>query len=449
MGLAAVSLLALVSIHVLVSYALLPAIKDDSLSFVEPAFNYCRGTGLISHTFPLDATGQDRFIWHGPLTPLLYAALAPGCSVVDFYYVHVFFLFLAVSLLILIFLKKDHGALACWGAASFTTALITKLGFRPEILVVNWILFAYLAVQFPLPVLEGVACAAMFWTSPVSCGLYIVIRIANGNLPKLLRTCPEILLGAVIVTVAVLCWYPYPLADLIGGVITQAKIIAGRSDGDIWTYFVRSDFVPLFGLVFGLVYIMAVSQSYWYLLLAPFIWWFGLRVPPTWYNVTPVIVLIYLNIYSALGQRARNTIAVSLGLCGITGLIQSDMRDAITVAVAPASYARTRSEVSELEIAHRNIVAGPLFLALTNPEITFSVIDGEWHPKLAPMPSAMTSNIRLFAENGSRGTRCPPKTYEDGPLPPSVGGWPFFKSTSGWSVFGCSDRAATAKKTGY
>ena len=36
MGLAAVSLLALVSIHVLVSYALLPAIKDDSLSFVEP-----------------------------------------------------------------------------------------------------------------------------------------------------------------------------------------------------------------------------------------------------------------------------------------------------------------------------------------------------------------------------------------------------------------------------
>lgn len=342
---------------------LLPVPFGDPVLFLASAKNHCETGFFGTSLYPLDPTGQHRYVWHGILSPLLHSALSPSCSLVGFYLVS--FWIKAVSA----WLTWQIGRHYRW-APSVTTAGVllvlaaqSQIGFRPETLAVGIMLGVELALLRQRQSIALALIAALAWTQPTVFGLYVIFNVLVRTPVMVAMLSWRPLVSSVAVSALMVAIYPFPVVDLFYGIISQAQINAGRGDeSGLWTFYVFTHFMPFWILPF----IVALAWLTWrrplLVLMWPAIWWFGPRVPPTNYNLIallPILSLCALAAGNAMtGVRIKTLLSILLYTVGLLGLSQLFLRDALTLVNVGNGVEEARAlinndlEASDARVAH-------------------------------------------------------------------------------------------------
>jgi len=420
---------------------LMPAPVGDSMFFLEPIYNYCHSDKLIAYVQPIHPAGDYRYISHGPFTPILYRYLGKECDLQ-----HLFELrtacFLIIPLALLVLVRRKIISAGAWFCLSvFCLAVSEKVGFRPEHICIILVVLAFVARVFDRIVLEGICCGCIFLSSPVSGGLYCVVRSLNSESANL-KDIPFFLIGALGAVVIVFLLYPYSFGDWLTGIRVQAQFNVNRSDGDIFTYYIRSDFLPLWGLSIILMIGVASVRNLKYLLLLPFIWYFGLRVPTTSYNLLTTLVLVFLQDYPVMSHRQRVLTSALLLLPGLLGLAQLSARDAVSMALYPDSFDQSRSIIAQSIAEGHSIVGLPGSAIFTNPEL-HAALTAQVPPR-SESDRGLSDKILIIGDNGSGGKSCPEGTTLINPQPKKPW-WFLFKSSSSWAVNLCRYSSALSR----
>lgn len=318
----------------------LPAPVGDGVLFASVAQYHC-GTGRFeTPIFPLDPTGAYRYIWHGIGWPWLLSLLNPTCTIEGS--------FVALSLVMV-----GTAALAWWAiapmrgrlvAAAFALvvfALQAKLMFRPEVLAIALVVAA-----------EALRARGRWWSWAWLLSLLawvqptvFLIAVAHAALTldrtgwlALWRDAIPGLGLALALHGAIAAFYPFPLADLLHGLSLQGQSFAARDDGSLFIYYLRSDFFPALGLAMLAAFALAAWRRPTLLLLLPLIVYFGLRVPPAFYNLVPLFVVLLMGllhenhtpVQAGVRRHALMVLTLTAAL-GALGLAQSVARDAVGV----------------------------------------------------------------------------------------------------------------------
>ena len=409
---------------------LLPSPVGDSAYFITATANYCRAGFLGTTAFPIDPSGQSRMIWHGFVSPMLFRVLSLSCEARGFYLG--LWLVKAITAVSIITLarRRNFSALSTFGAALFVLAAQTGIGFRPETLAVLWVVLAELATECGLYFALGTIAAALLCTQPTVAGIYVAtISVLRTGL---IKHWFAIVSGGALALLVLLFVYPFPILDLIQGIGLQARRLIDRSDGSLVSYYLLMPALPGWGLLMILAAISVASRRPSFLLIVPVLWFFGPRVPPTYYNLVPTCVLLILVGIGWATPKSANFLGAAALACGLCGLIFLGARDSLTIYRYGDTFAATREQVAQLAASGTSFTEVPGFLTLTNPELRFT----DPTVKLrVPVDSATRATIA--AVNGAPRPPCP----VDGPSAPSVklalGPWTFFNSNSGWMIYVC------------
>ena len=411
---------------------LLPSPVGDSVEELEPIFNYCHNNALLAHLWPLDPAKLDRFDWHGPLPAMMFHWLSPGCTLRWIYIVHtIAFLTIPAALLFLVWrqmLPPTMGLAVCL----FAFAAYEKLQFRPESFALIFVVLTYCAYRLRSNFIEGFLVGCLIATAPVSGAFYGLVRLVLGERP---RPLDAVLLttGALAALLAFVLLYPFPIKDLMAGLAANAHVTVNRSDGSLisglFFYYIRSDFLPLWGISLILLIISLLRATPAIALVLPFIWFFGFRAPPTNYNLVPLTVAMALLGYPGISVRWRPIVVLSLVVPAILGLSQLTLRDAISAAAYPESYTRTQALMDKLLADRWPIIRSPPFTIFMSPELI--------HVASNSIPALTGGHLRgaiiIVADNAYR-RECPAGSD---PIDKDRTRIRFFNSSSSWAVGIC------------
>jgi hypothetical protein len=418
------------SLRLYLAFLLIPSPVGDSVVFLEPIYNYCHSNSLVAHLFPIDPLGKDRFVWHGPLPAMLYHLIAPGCTLRTVFVLRTLaFLAIPLSLLTLVWRGLLPGTVF-FVVTLFCLAFYEKHQFRPDSFSMIFVVLAYCSMAMKLPILEGCFGAGAFLCAPVSGALYAVIRVLLTTFPGP-KSIALALAGALAVVLVVLLVYPFPVEDFLDGLQANARIIGARSEGSLFTYYIRSDFLPLWGLSIVTLVIAVSLKRPAYLLTLPFIWYFGIRVPPTNYNLMPIAVGTMLLGYPLMSRFWQSAAMVSLLMPAVLGLVQISARDILSIEAYPDSFARSQMFMANMITHGPRIIAAPEFSVFTNPPL--EAVAGK-DPRRSAEFGGNHGLAVIVADNGSQG-KCPEGTIlSTSDQSPRL---LIFRSSSSWAVRVC------------
>lgn len=320
-----------------------PAPAGDSVLFASVAHYHCSTGRFETPIFPLDPSGGIRYVWHGIGHPALLSWLSPVCGATGLYVAQIL-IWLAAAALAWVAVTPRRGRLPAALFALVVVALLSKQGFRPETtatllaLLTEWLRARQRTTEWTL------TTSLLAWVQPTTFllyGAYVLLSTDRAELQRLrasLRVWLPLAIG-----LQGLLWaaYPFPLPDLLQGLAQQGRTFAGRSDGSSFNYLIRSDFFPLFGMLFAAVFLLALRWRLRLLLLLPLLWFYGWRVPPTYYNLVPVFCWLLLALLlqekpsaaplpprRITGEHWLCGVLLTAALLGVAGLLQSVLRDA-------------------------------------------------------------------------------------------------------------------------
>lgn len=420
---------ALISRLVIEAVWLLPSPVADSTFFLTASVNYCQSGFLGTTAFPIDPTGHSRMVWHGFVSPMIFGVLNPGCHPSIFYLTLWIIKASTVGAILLLSRRRSYSLLTAAGLATFTVAAQTFIAFRPECLAILLIVLAELAFDAEQPVLMGAIMGSLLCTQPTVAGLHgLALLVAR---PALIRKWMQIGIGYAVAVAALLAIYPFPLRDLIEGILLQAKHLVGRNDGGVLSYYLLSPQLPGWSVLLVAAGIVVARRKPLVMLMVPVFWFFGPRVPPTFYNLIPSCVLLLLMACSWSSQLLANALGTACLIVGAMGLTFVSARDALTIASYGDTFQSTRSEVMQWEALGMTIDVAPAFLSLTNSELGITDPNAPKHAQMA-----LGSSIDLYAANGRPVSPC--ATSQPGPrVSLTVGNRTVFNSNSGWMVYVC------------
>ena len=414
----------------------LPAPVGDSIVFLDPAANLCSrdffGTSLIE----FDPAGLDRYVWHGFVAPWLVATLNPTCSTSGFFAVG--FAFKVLGLALSYFLARSYG-LPRWqslAAGLLTFATQSKLGFRPELVALPVILAVELAIRRERWSGAGALFGVLLWTQPTTFALYglILLLVRPRSLWAALGAWP---IAAFVASVLTLGWlYPFPLRDLMHGVMAQGAKLAGRTDGDLVEYYVVTHFLPAWSLLLVAALLLLVRTHPAALIALPALWWFGPRLPPTSYNLQVLLPCVVLLAASSVGRSGRFFLAIASMVVAVAGLAQSTLRDLATVVSAGDTYTTARDiYVRDLRDSGVEIVQPPIYSGLWLADLGSATPDERQAHSDAARTRAMVTYSHMA---GRPRSPCPHQSPNARPF--EVVGHTIFNSTSGWQTYRCEER---------
>jgi hypothetical protein len=414
------------------SIQLLPSPVGDSVEELEPIFNYCHNNALLAHLWPLDPAHLDRFTWHGPLPAMLFHWFMPNCSLQHIYVARTLaYLIIPLALLVLVW-RHILPPMICVATSLFGLALFEKLQFRPESFALIFVIMAYCAYRLRWPLLEGFLGACLIATAPVGGALYAIARLLLGGWPTV-REIALVLAGAAMGFAILVLLYPFPIKDLFAGLAANADVTVTRTDGNwmtgLFLYYVRSDFLPLFGVTIILLFFALLRAAPLILLLVPFIWFFGLKAPPTNYNLMPLAIGMMLLGYPLMSRTWRTIAIAAFLIPAILGLSQLTLRDALSARAYPDSYNQTNALVNKLLSDNKSLIRTPPFTIFMNPALV-KIADNRF-------PDLSKDHLRgariVVADNGSR-RQCPPGSTA---INQDISKIFLFNSSSSWAVGLC------------
>lgn len=409
----------------------LPSPVGDGGFFVTASINYCRGGFLGTAAYPIDPTGKDRMVWHGFVSPMLFGAASVSCSARSFYALLWALKAATLAAVGVLAQRRRYPPAAMLGLAAFVLAAQTASGFRPETLAMLLVVLAEIAICTEQPVALGVLAATLLCTQPTVAGLYglslLLLR------PELIRRWRPIGSGALVTLAVLLALYPFPVLDLVNGIRLQAVRLIGRSDGGLGGYYVLNPYLPGWGLLLAAAASMAVRRRPVWLLLVPAMWFFGPRVPPVYYNLVPLAVVLLAFALESVPPAAAARLGLAAVAVGALGLGFATTRDLLTAHSYGNTFEATSARVAALAHAGHRFAAVAPMIALTNPDLRL----------MDPTAATAHSNVvhgtaaDLYAVNGTPRPPCPVQPTDDQPVSLSIGGRRVFNSNSGWMIYVC------------
>ncbi len=195
-------------------------------------------------------------------------------------------------------------------------------------------------------------------------------------------------LKTLLLLLAVNCFimmtYPYPIIDLIEGLLLQGSHLSSRNDGDFFTYYIRSDFLPLFGATFVLYFYLALKRTLTFALLLPFIYFYGLKAPPTFYNLLPLYIAIILYLISNESlftntTNKTNKFTIQLksffwtALLALTGFLQGISRDIYSLIVFDTNPYTVGNDIENLKKSGYTVCTIPGYTTAVFPKLKYAV----------------------------------------------------------------------------
>ena len=108
--------------------------------------------------------------------------------------------------------------------------------------------------------------------------------------------------------------YPFPAADLLTGILLQAKKLIGRDDGGLLSYYLLLPSLPAWGLLLLGTAALAARRP---MLLSSHRWrGFEPRVPPVFYNLIPLCILLVAYCLGAFPARIPGYVGMASLLVG-------------------------------------------------------------------------------------------------------------------------------------
>ena len=407
---------------------LLPSPVGDSEFFLTSSVNLCSSGFFGTSVYPIDPTGQARMIWHGFVSPMLYSALDVGCSARGYYLVAWGIQLLTCAAVVLLARARDLKLLPTLGMALLTLAAQVAIGFRPESVALLLMILAEIAVRFRQPAILGAIAGTLACTQPTVAAMYALTMALLR--PELLRRWLPVACGAIAAALLLLILYPFPVADLLTGILLQAKKLIGRADGSLVSYYLLQPALPAWGLLLLAAIALAVRKRPMLLLIVPVAWFFGPRVPPVFYNLIPLCILLVAFCLETCPPRLAGYVGMASLLVGAAGLGFVSLRDVLTAQRFGDTYSHTRSEVAALVASGANLVHVSSIVALTNPELEIT------NPRRQAHGSASGRNLSIVAVNGAPQAPCVAETRD---VSLKMGSIRLFNSNSGWMIYVCPD----------
>jgi len=362
-----------------------PAPTGDGILFASVAHYHC-ATGVFSTPiFPLDPSGLDRYVWHAIGHPALLSALNVDCSNAG--------AFAALSLILLatfvisgLAVARARGAFAGLLFAVVVFALQVKQDFRPEttamllVLIAEWLRLREREATWLL------ATSLLAWVHPTTLILYVAYAVLSTDrleLRAVVSSSKSWLPTMVLLQGVCVFAYPFPIADLLQGMATQGRSFAARSDGDLFTYFVRSDFFPLLGAALVVTYGFSVRANWKLLGLVPLVWLYGVRVPPAYYNLIPLFTVLLMRLlirptrpngqgpFQPREPGGMRTVLVATSVLALLGLLQANLRDLSSHLRHGASLAAAQARYDSLMSFDSIPCRVPPFFTLSQPREYF------------------------------------------------------------------------------
>jgi hypothetical protein len=418
---------------VLEGFFLLPSPTGDSIFFLDPAHNYCSRGFLGTELISLDPKEQNRFVWHGFLFPWILSRLNFSCSIIGFYWVAL--AIKAFSVVFAFFVARDWGIVK-WQAvlvSILVLAVQSKFGFRPDLLAITWILAIELALKRNRRSAGACFAALLLWTQPTVFGLYGLLLI----LQRFVAIRSAVTLRSAfsfVVTFSILGYlYPFPLMDLVEGLRQNASLIFSRGVyDDFWTYYGVTHFAPLWALLFSAALLILLQKNLWLLLILPFLWWFGPRVPPTNYNLIALLPVVVILGIASCGKKGSALLAVGVLGVGAIGLAELSLRDIATVLSNNSYYESRDAVLADIQNSELTIGELPGFSLLWVRESGMTLPVQAQRLKNSDPTSLVVHHIAIA---GAPNSPCPKQS------PNSRGafifGYKISNSTSGWESYRC------------
>jgi hypothetical protein len=410
---------------------LLPSPVGDPAYFLTASANYCRSGFLGTTAFPIDPSGHSRMVWHGFVSPMLFGAMNFACKAPTYYVMLWGIKALTIVGIVLLAHRRLYPTVTLCGLAWFTLAAQSLIGFRPETLAIFLIVLTELAFELNQHVLLGAVLGTLLCTQPTVAGLHaLVLLIAR---PKLLRRhWLQIGVGYASAVLVLMSLYPYPVSDLITGIQLHAKLLFDRSDGSLLGYYVLVPFLPAWSVLFLAAWALAAVRNPLLIALGPALWFFGPRLPPTYYNLIPICLVLMVVASTQSSRRAAHVLGATSLVVGALGLGFLTARDVLTIYRYGDTFRSTSVAVAQLVTQGATFEQAPAFLALTNPALGVTDPNG----MRGTTSSSEKPEMRLYSVNGRPRSPCP-GTQPSLPVSLAIGHVTLFNSNSGWMVYPC------------
>jgi hypothetical protein len=423
-----------------------PSPVDDSIYFISVSRFHCIDGIFRTPIFPIDANGS-RYLWHAIMQPFLISIISYDCSIQSFYFA--ICLLIISTLFLVFFLKiKSFEKKFCWIFSIIIFSLQVKQGFRPEIISILLILlieyfFLKKNYLFTLPLVF------LAWSHPAVFLIeiiFITIRLNKELFYIFLKNFREIFLIIIFTNVLIVYLYPFNIYEHINFLIKHAQLLNTKIPSDFYTYYIRSDFFPLFGfnLFFILLFLFYLSKRF--ILLCFPIYYFGIRFPETYYNLIPLYISIIYYINYILSEKF-NKKSLLLNIfkyyllfvffISIIGLSQGLLRDLISKLNYNSSLVSTKKIYNDL-IAHNNEVCEiPAFFTLF---LNFDELEKNFTPS-KKCNKNKKNIVNIYPVNGYNLNKLKNKncvlSHKNNNIFLFINP---FKSDSGYSVYICKER---------
>jgi len=388
-----VAIAAVVSCLLIVLSALymFPLPGTDARAFIPPAIRYSSGAGLDNPISPLafdtDLQNQDRFYFYTPLFPWLVGFLMPKATTQAAFMVAAIMRVVAVAWLSFLLVKIANRTRT--GLNSTVAIVIALMVFsyagmflptvgRPEILASIFLVAGVTIVLYTKGLVEAILQGCIFGllgaTHPAGAVIAVAVfglscAVKYRYLNALRQTTIVTVLG-VLVCLVLISISPNGLLDTLAGLKIHSDMQIERNIGSVLNVIKYWVFWPdrfFFGPILVLTLFLFSAEGWfhykkisspllsliWLLIIFFLIWFFGVRVPPTSYNLAmfqPITycVLIYLLFRVQTVKVSKRKVVRSLACLMLLASLVSPVRTILmyqSMLSTGKTYAAARNQI--------------------------------------------------------------------------------------------------------
>lgn len=419
---------------------LLPSTVGDSPWFLSLSFNICRENlfiGLKDIEYHRDVS-HGAWVEHGWFMQYILAKFNFFCSIRGVYLIN-FLIKIATSLAFFNILKKvEKNDFYIAIIIIYVFLLQIKLDFRPETLSILIYLLIYNFIILKKYFFVGAMFALLFFTHIIIflfIGLFLLISFYKDLLK--LNNFFYYFSGFVIFLFLLDIIYPFSILDYLSGLLSNRFTRGGMGTvlitdninewfGLFIDYWIFGKFIPLWGLLFIILYAGISINNFLFLIALPFIWYFGPHIPIGDYymiGLTPFLFILKYknfkktNIFFIYKKKFFYFLALLLFLSSA----QIFSRNILTITQHGEEFNNTKKFIEKnLEKIHRLPSFGSMMIS------NWKVDDEDSKDFL----------YDLYVVNGSRNP-CPDKLLNEKNHSIYILNYKIYNSNSGYGVYIC------------
>tara|TARA_B110000027_G_C16094829_1_gene290276 strand:- start:287 stop:1663 length:1377 start_codon:yes stop_codon:yes gene_type:complete len=423
----------------------LPSATGDDLWFLKLSFNICRDNLFVATNESVFEINSEAFKWttHGWFNQYLMGKLNFNCSLEGIFLFNFFVKIFSSILIYLTLNEKKINFIFIFILILLTLTIQLKLQFRPE----TFVIFLYLLLIYNFFrnhfLIVGILLATIFFTQPTIFALISLFGLIIYS-KECINNYLEILIGILISFSLLIYIYPYSFFEYIYGLWEHKNTLESSSTllnnginqsyiSNLIIYYVKTNFLPLFGFLFLSTYLFLIYKKKLLILTIPFMFYFGPNSPSANYILiclTPLLVILFTYLKDNPIQNIKySKYLFSLALIvSMLGLGQYFMRNVFTAIQYSGELNKTR----EFLIKNKDkIYTYPGFSFIIDKDFKFVSLGNK-------EKKATDFDLKIYAINGNNHI-CNRETFHNNkPQKITIFSKKIFNSNSGYGIWVCN-----------